>query len=70
MAALLGFWMHVVHCEKIEMFMPPHKVVRDDTYLCTFLKLPKEGSRIVAIEPSSDQSIAHHMLLFGETLDS
>lgn len=64
---VLGLLMGLGRCDgELNLVMPPHPVQGSDNYLCTTVELPEHGQRIVAIEPRSDQSIAHHMLLFGE----
>lgn len=63
---VLGLVVAHVACEDLDLVMPARTVTGKDTYLCTTVKLAETGKRIVAIEPHSDQSIAHHMLLFGK----
>lgn len=51
--------------KELTLTMPPRPTTKPDTYLCTSFEMPSEPHRITAIEPHSDQLIAHHMLLFG-----
>ena len=48
------------------MVFPEHPTDEEDAYLCTTIKLPDRPLKLVGIEPTSDQRIVHHMLLFGE----
>ena len=52
----------------LEIRMPPYEVKEEDTYLCTAIELPDTPMKLIAVEPKSDQNIAHHMLLFGNVL--
>ena len=52
----------------LEIQMPPYEVKEQDTYLCTAVELPAIPMKLTAVEPKSDQNIAHHMLLFGIVL--
>eukprot|EP00803_Ostreobium_quekettii_P002596 evm.model.scf_760EXC.6 EVM.evm.TU.scf_760EXC.6 scf_760EXC:55513-65279(+) len=52
--------------EQLDILMPPHKTTREDTYLCTSVRVPgTRGYKLTAVEPHTEMKIAHHMLLFG-----
>jgi hypothetical protein len=42
------------------------QVTSNDAYVCTVLRLPKQGHKLVGVVPMADQAIVHHILLFGE----
>lgn len=49
--------------------MPKDYAVRgQDQYICFPVPLPDHPSKIVSIQPLSEQSVVHHMLLFGKCL--
>lgn len=50
----------------LRVMLPPHATDEEDAYLCTAVKLPDRPLKLVGVEPTSDQRIVHHMLLFGE----
>lgn len=45
--------------------MPPFEVTGEDTYLCTSIQLPDRPLKLVEIEARADQSVVHHILMFG-----
>lgn len=49
----------------VEAIMPPHKTEQEDEYLCTSVNLPDKPMKLLSVEPLSEQSVVHHMLLFG-----
>jgi hypothetical protein len=49
----------------IDIRIPEYAVDEEDTYLCVAVKLPAEAKSIVSIVPHANQTIVHHMLLFG-----
>ncbi|KAL4457726.1 hypothetical protein ABPG75_012591 [Micractinium tetrahymenae] len=49
----------------LPVVFPEHEVTGDDAYLCTAVQIPDKPLKLVGIEPTSDQRIVHHMLLFG-----
>lgn len=51
---------------ELPVVFPEHPTDEEDAYLCTAIKLPDQPLKLVGIEPTSDQRIVHHMLLFGE----
>ncbi|CAB3977923.1 peptidylglycine alpha-hydroxylating monooxygenase [Paramuricea clavata] len=51
--------------EKIAIHMPGVRPKKNDSYICTSLKLPAGDSFIVKYEPDAHKETAHHMLLFG-----
>lgn len=53
---------------ELPVVFPEHPTDEEDAYLCTAVKLPDRPLKLVGIEPTSDQRIVHHMLLFGEQL--
>jgi hypothetical protein len=49
----------------VEAIMPPFEVTGEDTYLCTSIQLPDRPLKLVEIEARADQSVVHHILMFG-----
>lgn len=43
-----------------------YKVETDDSYVCTVLKLPEKGYKLIGVQPMADQAVVHHILLFGK----
>ncbi len=43
-----------------------YKVEADDSYVCTVLKLPEKGYKLIGVQPMAYQAVVHHILLFGK----
>lgn len=50
---------------ELPVVFPEHPTDKQDAYLCTSIALPDRPLKLVGVEPTSDQRIVHHMLLFG-----
>jgi hypothetical protein len=51
---------------KLDIVVPPFEVKGKDAYICTTVPLPARPYKLVGIEPIAEQSVVHHILLFGE----
>lgn len=49
----------------IPVVFPEHSIDEPDAYLCTAVTLPDRPLKLVGVQPTSDEKIVHHMLLFG-----
>jgi hypothetical protein len=45
-----------------------YKVDKEDAYVCTVLKLPENGHKLIGVQPMADQAVVHHILLYGKHL--
>ena len=60
--------LHVASAEKLQfdIIVPEFKVARNDGYVCTTIALPKRPFKLTGVEPLAEESVVHHILLFGE----
>jgi hypothetical protein len=49
----------------VDIRLPDYEVDHADAYVCVAVKLPDDVKSIVSIVPHAQQSVVHHMLLFG-----
>ncbi|GAX81472.1 hypothetical protein CEUSTIGMA_g8901.t1 [Chlamydomonas eustigma] len=40
-------------------------LTKEDTYVCTTVKLPSQPLKLVGVEPQASMDVVHHILLFG-----
>ena len=68
-AVAASHWWLAAAVSWVEATVPKDYAVRgQDQYICFPVPLPDHPSKIVSIQPLSEQSVVHHMLLFGECL--
>jgi peptidylamidoglycolate lyase len=68
---LLALLAPVSHAHFLELNITvpqSYKVVGDDQYVCTVVELPSSPQKLVGVIPLAEQSVVHHILLFGECL--
>ena len=41
------------------------KLTREDTYVCTTVRLPSQPMKLVGVIPQASMDVVHHILLFG-----